>query len=183
MLPSLSLLPLLLGIGCDTADTASGVENDGDTSDSGGIVDTADSGGGVCSGALPSVAQFSASDGENSSDNGQPIPAINFFVAFTDTDGDVNEVNLKLWADETFDGAVDTGSKVVSEVGPVVMSLDGQPVPECEGTQGSLIFALGVTGRGMAFETKYEFGIAVIDAHGLESAPAVLVYTTPAPVE
>lgn len=183
------LLPLALfacdGAGAGTDTNASG----GDTSDTTDTSDTADTGSGgdtdpdPCNGNAPSVVRFEGSPGDNTTDNGKPIPAVNFFVAFTDPDGDVNKVNLQLWADDTVDDTVDTPAKPISEVGPVQMSVGTEPVPDCEGFEGSVVFALGITGRGLAFETEYQFAMAVIDTHEVSSEPAFLVYTTPAAVE
>lgn len=185
---SLAISTLLL-VACDGG--ASGETGAGET---GGPIDTADTsdsgdtGGGdtdpdPCNGNTPQVVQFDGQQGDNTTDNGQPIPAVNFFVAFIDPDGDVNQVMLSLWADTTQDQTIDKPNSPVSEVGPVQMSVGTEPVADCEGFEGSVVFALGITGRGLEYETEYEFAIAVEDTHGVASEPAFLVYTTPAPVQ
>ena len=184
---ALAISALLL-VACDGG--ASGETGAGET---GGPIDTADSSdsgdsGGAdtdpdtCNGNAPEVVQFAGDPGDNTTDNGQAIPAVNFFVAFIDPDGDVNEVMLSLWADATQDQTIDTPKNPISEVGPVTMSVGTEPVADCEGFEGSVVFALGITGRGLEYETEYEFAMTVEDTHGVASEPAFLVYTTPAPV-
>jgi hypothetical protein len=181
---------LLLAVGCETAakeETGGGTETgEGDTSADTDTAagDTADTGGlADCHGTPPVVEDLTVEEGDPREDDGTTIPTLKFTVAFTDVDGDVNEVQLKLWADTVVDGAADTSVKPVSDVGPVTMAKDGTPVPDCEGDLGSVVFSLGITGRGVAFDTTYEFAMVVVDAGGLSSDPKFVVTTTPAAIE
>ncbi len=173
------------GSASDTsADCAEGAADCEDT-DTGTAVDTGgDTATGECSGTAPTITDLTVYEGDPTTDDeGNPIPALYFDTTFSDADGDAHIVTIVVWVDTVVDGTVDESASPLSEAGPVQLTLDGVSIPECEGEGGRVIFALGITGRGLSYDTEYEFAVAVADASGMVSSSVVVGATTPSALE
>lgn len=137
------------------------------------VDDTAD-----CNAHPPVVSSLTVGDGGTiTAEDGSTQPSVLFEVGIEDDDGDLDIVSLKLWIDDTVDGAVDTSGAADRETNPT--QVRDEP---CGVYAADFDFRLGVTGSPLDFETPYDFAITAVDSHGVESAPAIASGTTPAPL-
>jgi hypothetical protein len=169
-------------------DTAKSDDDDDDDDDGGAHTGDSDSGGiqpgtgdgtgsdpDECEGAAPVI---SGVDCENAGlqphfETGADTPTLRLGVAFDDEDGDLQSYALSIYLDEQVDGSV---SATDSPFSPVHQSLD---VGECEGFSGATELTVFLTGMNPDYDTLYEWGIVVSDAHGDASEMFVFACITP----
>ncbi len=100
-------------------------------------------------------------------------PILRFDVVATDEDGDLDAYRLSLYLDETIDGVVLPEG---SPYGPSTGTTDGG---ECTTTEVNLGLRAGIPGTFPALETRYEWGLVLTDAGGVDSAIYTVACTTP----
>lgn len=90
-------------------------------------------------------------------------PTLTVWATAADDDWDLNAYKLQIWFDDTVDGTVAEGDDNGFDA---VGTLAEENCGAAEGTVGIQIF---LTGGGIAYNTLYEWGAVVTDAHELAS--------------
>ena len=127
-----------------------------------------------CAGTAPVITSlWLENTGVQEYEQGDWRPTITIWASATDEDWDLNTYQLSIWYDETVDDAVEQSDATeLSNGGTLTSDECGAP----EGTVGLRIF---LSGGGIAFDTLYEWGAIVTDAHGLTSELAITAGYTP----
>lgn len=166
----------------DSGDTGDSANDSG--GDSASDTDTATDTGN-CSGAAPTIDDFTVSEGDPVTPEGSdtPQPTVLFTIEFSDDDGDAHVISLDMWYDTTIDGTVD-----VTEAAPqgfsdaALRDSEGNTVERCGGHGTTMKFAVGVTGHDFEYSTEYEFAVVLYDNSGMGSDVAIATGATPAPL-
>jgi len=95
------------------------------------------------------------------------------WVSASDEDGDLHQYGLEIFFDEVVDDSVDTSE---SQFSPLTGTLDS---PECGATAANVGTTMYLTGGTPAYNTVYEWGVIVTDAHGMTSELATVACVTP----
>ena len=90
-----------------------------------------------------------------------------------DTDGDLHNMRMTVWADDLVDGTVDTTGE--GTVGGFAQMRD----VECTTYVGGYGLGLGVNGAQFEYDTLYEFAAIVYDAFDTASEPVIASGYTP----
>ncbi len=132
--------------------------------------------GDACTSVPPEIDTIRVSNGgEITGEGGNPDWSIRVDIHFVDQDMDVDVADIHYWWDDTVDGVVDTSGNPDVATGPFKIDSDGEPCLVSGGSFGQL---LGISGR-FSYNTWYDFGVTVTDAHGLTSEPAFASGVTP----
>jgi hypothetical protein len=157
------LLPLFL-FGC----SSKGVEDSGDPP----TIYQWDDTGTMCEGAEPRLLILSAENGGLQDYEGTQWPTILLQAEAIDDDGDLQVATMELWWDDTPDGMVDTESTAAAEN---IFSNSEDPCLTKEATLGLYL----QVGRGITYDTEYDFAARVTDSTGLQSEVKIVTAFTP----
>jgi len=125
-----------------------------------------------CEGADPRLLILSAENGGLQDYEGTMWPTILIQAEAIDDDGDLQVATLDLWWDDTPDGEVDTTGAPDADN---IFSNNADPCLTMEATLGLYI----QVGRGMSYDTEYDFAAMVTDSKGLESEIKIVTAYTP----
>ena len=132
--------------------------------------------GGDCTSVPPDIDDISVSNGgQITGEGGDPDWSIRVDIHFVDPDLDVDVADIHYWWDDTVDGVVDVSGAPDITTGPFKIDSDGEA---CRVSGGSFGELLGIRGR-FVYNTWYDFGVTITDAHGLESDAAFASGVTP----
>lgn len=130
---------------------------------------------GDCNANAPVIDGVTVKDGGiiDDPDQGEQ-QSIQFDVAISDEDGDLDVLSLRIWYDDALDGTVDTSGDPAVESLPY--AIRDEP---CNVFGADFSLRWGVTGNPLDFGATYDFAVVAVDSHGVPSAPGFATGTTP----
>ena len=128
-----------------------------------------------CSGSAPEILDVTC---ENTGlqphfETKEDTVTMAIWVSASDEDGDLHQYGLEIFFDEVVDDSVDTST---AQFSPLTGTLDS---PECGATAANVGTTMFLTGGTPAYNTVYEWGIIVTDAHGMSSDLVTMACVTP----
>jgi hypothetical protein len=102
------------------------------------------------------------------------VPTLSFTLTASDDDWDLDVYELTLWYDDVADGSLDTSTATELSGSPHTENQDDCVTPTISLTQ-----TLFVPPDSLDYDTLYDWGLAVTDSHGLQSAVSVVTCATP----
>jgi hypothetical protein len=161
----------LAALACSDDKTGETSEPPPINTDSGGGGD----GSGSCGGTAPVVEEVRC---ENTGiqphyETGEDTVTMRIWAVTSDTDGDLHRYAMQLYFDDVIDGEVNTEDPLFA---PTTGSVDRDA---CEASSAEFGMTLYLPGGNPAWDTLYEWGIAVSDANGDTSEVTMEVCYTP----
>ena len=128
-----------------------------------------------CTGSAPVITDLSCENTgiQDHFETLEPTVTMAIRVKAEDEDGDLHQYGLEIFYDDVVDDAIDTS---VVQFNPLSGSLD---TTECGATAANVGTTMYLTGGDPAYNTVYEWGVIVTDAHGLSSELVTTACVTP----